>query len=62
MRKEECIEGGKIDWAAHVNDAYTVVNEVQELDDAVQVAVEFYEKHPNETLISHTLWLCYRKE
>ncbi len=45
------IEGGKIDWAAHDNDAATVVHEVISLSDAVSVALDFYQKHPNETLI-----------
>lgn len=45
------IEGGKIDWACHANDAATVVHEVLDLDSAVQVAFDFYKKHPKETLI-----------
>jgi len=44
-------EEGKIDWAAHSNDATTVVNNVLALDKAVKVAIEFYKKHPKETLI-----------
>ena len=45
------VEGGKIDWACHGNDAATVVEEVIDLDNAIQVAYEFYKKHPKETLI-----------
>ena len=45
------VEGGKIDWAAHGNDAATVFNEVKDMDAAVKVAYEFYKKHPKETLI-----------
>lgn len=45
------IEGGKIDFAAHVNDGASVIHEVLELDDAVRVAFDFYKKHPKETLI-----------
>jgi alkaline phosphatase len=45
------IEGGRIDWAAHGNDAATVVREVIDLDEAIKVAFEFYRKHPKETLI-----------
>ena len=45
------VEGGKIDWACHSNDAATAFNEVVDLDDAIKVAYEFYKKHPNETLI-----------
>lgn len=45
------IEGGKIDWAAHANDARAVIDEVIALDEAIQEAVNFYAKHPSETLI-----------
>jgi len=44
-------EEGKIDWAAHSNDGATVVNNVLALDEAVKVAMDFYKKHPKETLI-----------
>lgn len=45
------VEGGKIDWACHGNDAATMVNEVIDMDNAVKIAYEFYKKHPKETLI-----------
>ena len=45
------VEGGKIDWACHANDAATVFNEVKDMDNAIKVAYEFYKKHPKETLI-----------
>ena len=45
------VEGGKIDWACHSNDAATAFAEVQDLDNAIKVAYEFYEQHPDETLI-----------
>lgn len=45
------VEGGKIDWACHGNDAATVFNEVMDMDAAIQIAYEFYKKHPKETLI-----------
>jgi len=45
------VEGGKIDWACHGNDAATTVQGVLGLDRAVAVAEKFYEKHPDETLI-----------
>lgn len=45
------VEGGKIDWACHANDAATVFNEVKDMDDAIKVAYEFYKKHTKETLI-----------
>ena len=45
------VEGGKIDWACHSNDAATVFREVQDLDKAIRQAYEFYKQHPDETLI-----------
>lgn len=45
------IEGGKIDWACHSNDAATAALEVLQFDDAVREAYNFYLKHPDETLI-----------
>ncbi len=44
-------EGGKIDWACHANDAGSAVNDTLALSDAVQVAIDFGKKHPDETLI-----------
>ena len=44
-------EGGKIDWACHANDAASTIHDTQALADAVQVAIDFAEKHPTETLI-----------
>ena len=45
------IEGGMIDWACHRNDIGNAINEVLDLDKAVKVAYEFYEQHPDETII-----------
>lgn len=45
------VEGGKIDWSCHGNDAATTFQEVIDMDEAVKVAYEFYKKHPKETLI-----------
>ena len=45
------VEGGKIDWACHSNDAATAFHEVADMDEAVKVAYEFYSQHPDETLI-----------
>lgn len=45
------VEGGKIDWACHANDAATAAYEVLAFDEAVGVALEFAKKHPAETLI-----------
>lgn len=45
------VEGGKIDWACHANDAASTITDTIALDNAVEKAVEFYHKHPEETLI-----------
>ncbi|MDQ7032810.1 MAG: alkaline phosphatase, partial [Desulfonauticus sp.] len=45
------VEGGKIDWACHANDAVTAIKDTIALDNAIKVAYEFYKKHPKETLI-----------
>lgn len=45
------VEGGKIDWACHANDAASAVKDTLAFDDAVAEALAFYEKHPDETLI-----------
>ncbi len=45
------VEGGKIDWACHANDARAVIDDTIELDNAVKVALDFYRQHPEETLI-----------
>ena len=55
------VEGGKIDWACHANDAATVFNEVKDMDNAIKVAYEFYKKHPKETLIVNLKALQYQK-
>jgi alkaline phosphatase len=44
------VEGGNIDYAGHDNDAGSMLQEILELDGAVQVAAEFQSKVP-ETLI-----------
>ena len=45
------VEGGKIDWACHANDAASTIHDTLALADAVQVAIDFAAKHPAETLI-----------
>ncbi|MEJ2110055.1 MAG: alkaline phosphatase, partial [Acidobacteriota bacterium] len=45
------VEGGKIDWACHANDARTAIEDVIAFDQAVRAAKLFAEKHPLETLI-----------
>lgn len=44
-------EGGEIDWAAHENKTMETVRQILDFEKAVDVALEFYEKHPDETLI-----------
>ncbi|MFA5302746.1 MAG: alkaline phosphatase [Bacteroidales bacterium] len=44
-------ESGRIDWACHSNDGKTSILETLDLHQAVQVAIEFAQKHPEETLI-----------
>lgn len=45
------VEGGKIDWACHANDAGSTIADTVALSDAVDVALKFYAEHPEETLI-----------
>lgn len=45
------IEGGKIDWACHANDARTAIDETLAFDKAVAETLAFYEQHPDDTLI-----------
>lgn len=45
------VEGGNIDHAAHGNDGGTVVKEVLNFQKSIQIAYDFYKKHPSETLI-----------
>ena len=43
------VEGGKIDWACHGNDAATVFNEVKDMDDAIKVAYDLQETSERNT-------------
>lgn len=45
------VEGGRIDWACHSNDAATTIHEIIDFDNAIKTAYEFYSQHPDETLI-----------
>lgn len=45
------VEGGKIDWACHANDAKSAICDVLAFDDAVGAALDFYNNHKDETLI-----------
>ena len=45
------IEGGKLDYAAHEQDAVTTFLEVNEFSQCVDLALAFAAEHPDETLI-----------
>lgn len=45
------VEAGHIDYCAHDNDAVTTFEEVNHLSQSVQLALDFYAKHPKQTLI-----------
>lgn len=45
------VEGGKIDWACHANDAKSAIDDTLAFDAAVGKALEFAKKHPDDTLI-----------
>ncbi len=45
------VEGGKIDWACHANDAGASIHDTLDFDRAIAEAYEFYQEHPDETLI-----------
>lgn len=45
------VEGGNIDWAAHDNDAATIIRETLDFEETLALAYEFYLQHPEETLI-----------
>ncbi|TAJ13726.1 alkaline phosphatase [Marinilabiliaceae bacterium JC017] len=44
------VEGGKVDWAAHGNDAGALLNEQMAFDKAIEVAINFAENR-NDTLV-----------
>ncbi len=45
------VEGGKIDWACHANDAAAAIYDVLAFDKAVEEALAFQKQRPGETLI-----------
>jgi alkaline phosphatase len=45
------VEGGRIDHASHLNDGATMITELIDFAKSVQLAYDFYVKHPEETLI-----------
>lgn len=44
-------EGGMIDYAGHANDAATSIRDIIAFDKAVRGALDFAQKHPEETLV-----------
>lgn len=45
------VEAGRIDHACHPNDVVAAVKDTIEFDEVIQVALDFYNQHPEETLI-----------
>lgn len=45
------VEGGNIDHAGHSNDGGTIIKEVLNFQEAIQIGYDFYLAHPDETLI-----------
>ena len=45
------VEGGMIDYACHGDDGRTAIEEVWNMNEALQYALDFYKAHPDETLI-----------
>jgi len=44
------VEGGKVDWACHANDAMATIGDMLDFDNAVGAAMTFYVTHPEENL------------
>ena len=44
-------EGGRIDWEAHENNLMPMIKEILDFDQAIRFAYEFYQQHPDQTLI-----------
>lgn len=45
------VESGKIDWACHANDVVTSTYDMIAFDEVIGAALDFYNEHPEETLI-----------
>ena len=45
------VESGKIDWANHANDAAASIHDTIAFGEAIEKALDFYKKHPKDTLI-----------
>lgn len=45
------VEGGNIDYAGHANDGGAAIKETLNFNHALKIAYDFYDSHPDETLI-----------
>lgn len=45
------VEGGRIDHAGHAHDVTANIDDTLAMDEALKTALNFYQKHPKETLI-----------
>ena len=45
------VEGGKIDWACHANDAAASISNTLAFNKAIEEGIKFYNEHPEETII-----------
>jgi alkaline phosphatase len=45
------VEGGQIDWTSHNNDFSAMIYEMIDFSQSVEIALEFYKKYPDQTLI-----------
>jgi alkaline phosphatase len=48
------VEGGKVDWAAHANDAPALIYDQVAFDEAIKVAIDFAEKDGNTLVVITT--------
>jgi alkaline phosphatase len=47
------VEAGKVDWAAHANDPFAIINDQYAFDQALQIALDFADKN-TDTLVVFT--------
>ncbi|MGQ9622784.1 MAG: alkaline phosphatase [Candidatus Caldatribacteriaceae bacterium] len=45
------VEGGRIDWCNHMNDAASSLAELEDFEEAIVEALRFLKRHPKETLV-----------
>jgi len=48
------VEAGKVDWAAHANDAIAIIHEQLQFDEALKTAIEFAEQDGNTLVVITT--------